>query len=161
MAENPLIVARRARVVTLREAGMSYPEIGRQEVRDAQERGEVVPERSPGAIAMDYTRVMKARKKLAEETGEFDATLELQRLDSLQTVNEAVLRGAQRGRCVTCGRVPDPELVLKATDRLLKISERRAQLRGLDLAKRPITASPAAEDPVALIKKRIGLSVVR
>ncbi len=146
---------RRERLIALRAGGMHWHLIVEAEVREG------FPRRSLSAVRMEYERAMGTRKKEAAAHAEYDPTLEDERLDLLQRANEQVLRGAQTGRCVTCGRAPDPELVMKATNVLLRVAERRARLKGLDLGKKGAAAPAAEADPVDVIKKRIGLSIVR
>jgi orotate phosphoribosyltransferase-like protein len=103
-SDEPIIQARRIEALDLRKAGFAYAAIGKQlKVSGEQARLDV----------------MSALKQLAEhqdtETAEY-RNLELERLDRMML---AVWSDAIKGH-------------LGAVDRVLKISERRARLMGLD-----------------------------
>lgn len=107
------VAERRARALQLRAAGMHYQAI-------ASELGY----RTRGAAAQDVTRALKDRQGLLDTQTALFATLELERLDSLERAVQTVMRQASAAG--------EPSLVLRAADRLLRIAERRAALLGLD-----------------------------
>jgi hypothetical protein len=108
---------RRAQVLKSRAAGMDWDQIARSVpgVADAK------------AAAQDYRRAMDRRKELGGLAGEDRASsleLELARLDAAALAVEGVLRSAAAD--------PDKhDRVLRAADRLARLSELRAGLLGL------------------------------
>lgn len=120
------IVRRQARLLSLRAAGLSLAQIARQE---AEETG--APPRTAEAVAEDIQAALEERKAADGARG-FQIALEVERLDAIQRIMETVLRGSQGGRCGACGRGGDPGLAIKASQTLLRIGERRANLVGLD-----------------------------
>ncbi len=121
------MVRRRARVLTLTAAGLTPQAIARQE---AEESGS--PQRTPDEVAMDLGEALRERKNLDDGQKTLLVTLERERLDAVQRIMEAVLRSSQGGRCRACGRGGDPDLALKSSATLIRLSERRSQLIGLD-----------------------------
>jgi hypothetical protein len=118
---------RRARVLSLRAAGLSPAQIARQE---AEETG--APPRAASAITEDIHAALNERKNSGDGVRSLQIGLEVERLDAIQRIMETVLRGSQGGRCGACGRGGDPSLAIKASQTLLRIGERRASLIGLD-----------------------------
>jgi len=137
--DNDEIVRRRARVLTLSAAGLTPAAIARQE---AEESGS--PPRTPDEIAMDLREALSDRKNLDDGSKPLMVTLERERLDAVQRIMEAVLRSSQGGRCRACGRGGDPELALKSSATLIRLSERRSQLMGLDARYGQPEAPPAS-----------------
>jgi hypothetical protein len=107
------VAARRARALSLRAAGLTYQAI-------ADELGH----RSAQAACVDVSRALDARKGLLGGQADLFVTLELERLDSLERAVQTVLRQASADG--------DRSMVLRAADRLVRVSERRAKLLGLD-----------------------------
>lgn len=111
------VADRRGQVLKARAAGMDWDQIARTVpgVADAK------------AAAQDYRRAMQARKELRDLAGDDRASsleLELARLDSAALAVEGVLRAA----------AADPgthDRVLRAADRLARLSELRVTLLGL------------------------------
>jgi hypothetical protein len=118
--EQEQVAARRARVLQLRAAGATF-----QQIADAEGLA------SPGAAAMDVKRALHARQEQLAALVDVHVTLELERLDSAERAAQTVLRSA------SASSPPDHETVLKAIDRLVRISARRAGLLGLDLQAAP------------------------
>jgi hypothetical protein len=112
-AERDRVAARRTRALQLRAAGLTYQAI-------ADELG--YPGR--GAAAQDVARALAARKSLLDNQAALFVTLELERLDGLERAVQTVLRQASSEG--------DRSMVLRAADRLVRVSERRAKLLGLD-----------------------------
>jgi hypothetical protein len=107
------VAARRARALSLRAAGLTYQAI-------SDELG--YP--GKGAAAQDVTRALRDRQGLLTGQVAVFVTLELERLDGLERAVQTVLRQASAEG--------EKSLVLRASDRLLRIAERRAALLGLD-----------------------------
>jgi hypothetical protein len=123
------VAARRQRALQLRAAGLTYQAI-------SDELG--YPGR--GAAAQDVTRALKDRQGLLTAQAAVFVTLELERLDGLERAVQTVLRQASGEG--------EKSLVLRASDRLLRIAERRAALLGLDVrskAEQEASASPLDE----------------
>jgi hypothetical protein len=112
-AKREEVAARRTRALQLRAAGVPYQAI-------ADELGHT----SKGAAAVDVTRALRDRQDLLDGQRDLFVTLELERLDSLERAVQAVLRQASADG--------EKSIVLRASDRLLRIAERRAKLLGLD-----------------------------
>jgi hypothetical protein len=130
--------------------GLSNQAIAEQEARETGK-----PQRSAGAVSVDYRMALKASKDDRDELRDLAGTLEAERLDRLQQSVETILRAeSQQGRCNTCGRSNDPKMVLSAASQLVRIAERRASLLGLDL-KGKEDRVPHAEDELAKIRNRI------
>lgn len=119
MASEEDIAKRRARVLTLRAAGMSPADIAEREARETGEKP-----RSAHAVALDIARALRGKKAVNDEQRDLLRTLELERLDALQRTTETLLAGARHNN--------EHALALRAVDRLLRIAERRAALQGLD-----------------------------
>lgn len=118
---------RRARVLSLRAAGLSPAQIARQE---AEETGD--PPRAASQITGDIRAAITERRESGDGERAMQIALEVERLDAVQRIMETVLRGSQGGRCNACGRGGDPGLAIKASQTLLRVGERRASLVGLD-----------------------------
>lgn len=121
------IARRRARVLSLRAAGLSPANIARQE---AEETGD--PPRTAAQISADIKAATEERRISGDGERAVQIALEVERLDAIQRIMETVLRGSQGGRCGACGRGGDPALAIKASATLLRVGERRANLVGLD-----------------------------
>ena len=106
------VAARRARVLQLRAAGLSFQAIAEQ-----------VGHRSASAAAQDAARALKDRKHLLDDQAALAVTLEAERLDALERAAQAVLQTSVRGG--------DHETALRSVDRLVRLSDRRGRLLGL------------------------------
>lgn len=126
------------RALQLRVAGMTYDAIAAQEVQ----RG--LKQRSADAVRADVRKTLSER---LSEPVEHTRALDAERLDSLNRAVETVLRAAQGGRCGSCGRGGDDELLLKAAGQMLRLLERRAHLLGHDVQEPEVSkpASPLSE----------------
>jgi hypothetical protein len=133
------VAERRSQVLKARSAGMSYEQIARSVpgIGDAK------------AAAQDLRRALADGGELRALSGENDAggalELELGRLDAAALAVEGVLRNA----------AADPSLhdrVLRAADRLARLSELRAHLLGLGGAQKP---AGAAEDELGARRRRV------
>ena len=122
---------RRARVVQLREAGLSYQAI-------ADELGLS----SAHHAVVDASRALAGQRVELSEDGVLKFVLEASRLDALERGAQSVLRQA--------AATGDHLTVLKAIDRLLRISARRSKLLGLD----GLLAGPAGPSADELVRKR-------
>ena len=130
---------RRIRLLTLKARGLTYEQIAE---REAEETGRTP--RSAHAVALEVAQLLGKKKEINDEQRALLVTLELERLDSLQSQTEALLRQARADG--------EKALALRAIDRLLRIAERRSALIGLDVKygqDQPEKASPIDE-----IKKR-------
>jgi hypothetical protein len=123
------VAARRARVLQLRESGLTF-----QQIADAEGLA------TRQAAIMDVTRALRARREELGGLTDLHATLELGRLDTLERQVQQVARTA-------AGH--DPDLVLRAVDRLVRISARRSALLGID-ADSVAAAQPPAERPASV-----------
>lgn len=118
------VARRRERIIGMRAAGMTFEVIGRAENMTA------------AAAAVDYSRALKARAEAHGGQAD-DIALELIRLDGYERAANAVL--AQGRRVLNPASPPaeqimlDPDLALKAVDRLVRISRRRSEVLGWDL----------------------------
>jgi hypothetical protein len=112
-ADRDRVAARRSRALQLRAAGLTWQAI-------ADELGY----RAAGHAAQDVARALAARKNLLDNQAALFVTLELERLDSLERAVQTVMRQASAEG--------DRSMVLRAADRLVRVSERRAKLLGLD-----------------------------
>ena len=101
--------ARRAKALAMRASGATFSQI-------AKECGH----KTPAAAAQDVARALKERQQLDEGQRPLSATLEEERLDSIQRIVETTLRRASAAQ--------DGSLVLKAAGRLLDIGKRREAL---------------------------------
>ncbi len=124
--EQALIEQRRARVLAMRIEQRPYAQI-------AAELG------ITGEVARkDYERAVDARRAALDATRDAAVAIETAKLDAIEQAAWAVLRRehivVQHGKVVYLKRKPmlDDAPVLQAIDRLLKVAERRARLRGLD-----------------------------
>lgn len=94
------------------------------------------------SVSTAHTRVERALKETVQEAAAEVRTLELERLDALYVAAMDVLERqhvtVSHGKVIYQGEQPliDDGPVLAAIDRLLKISERRAKLLGLDSAEK-------------------------
>jgi hypothetical protein len=129
---------RRSAVLKARAAGMSWEQIART----------VPGVADPRSAAQDHRRALAGAQELRALAGEDGAgalELELQRLDSAALAVEGVLRAAAQ----------DPDLhdrVLRAADRLARLSELRSQL--LKLTGQPAQAG-GGEDDLAARRRRV------
>lgn len=125
-AERAMIAERRARVLAMRIEQVPYADIARQ-----LGVSEYVAEK-------DYQRAVEARGAALDAQRDLAIAAEMAKLDALERAAWEVLRRehitVQHGKVVRINRKPliDDAPVLQAIDRLLKIAERRARLRGLD-----------------------------
>jgi|SRR5215471_13872982 len=118
--EQRLVAERRDRVLAKRSAGMTY-----QQIADSE------PSLSTASAAVqDAARALKAHASERLREGD-PLTLELERLDQLERAAQTVMRTA------ASGPAPSPGLVLKAIDRLTRISARRSALLGLSNVLQP------------------------
>ena len=114
------VAERRAQVLKSRAAGMDWGQIARTVpgVKDA------------AAAAQDHRRALAGARELRALAGDEGAgalELELQRLDAAALAVEGVLR--------TAAADPDAhDRVLRAVDRIARLSERRSELLGLGQA---------------------------
>lgn len=128
---------RRAQVLKARAAGMSWEQIARTVpgVKDAT------------SAAQDHRRALTRAgelRVLAGEEGAGALELELQRLDAASLAVEGVLRAAAAD--------PDQhDRVLRAVDRLARLSERRSGLLNLGVSQ----AQVAGEDDLAARRRRV------
>jgi hypothetical protein len=115
---------RRERIVGMRAAGMTYEAIGRAEGVSA------------AAAAQHYTRALRDRAGAQQSAGD-DVALELIRLDGYERAANAVLAQSRRilnpAAPATEHLMLDPDLALRAVDRLVRISRRRSEVLGWDL----------------------------
>jgi hypothetical protein len=138
--ERAAIAERRARVLAMRIEQRPYAEI-------AVILG--VPEHT---ARKDYTLALEQRKTEVDEQAHLIVSLELSKLDALEHAAWQVLRTrhilAQQGKivCDSDGRpLEDDAPTLQAIDRILKIAERRARLRGHDA---PLRAKVEVTDAI-------------
>lgn len=125
------VAERRARVLQLRIEHHSYAEIGRQ-LRI-----------SPKLAELDYRRALADLKHEQDEHAATARNIEVGRLGAIEHAAWEVLRRkhitVQHGHIVrtdTGEPVEDNAPVLQAIDRILRISERRARLLGMDAPQR-------------------------
>lgn len=143
-AERAAIAERRTKVLQLRIEQVSYAEIARQ-------LGV-----SEDVAESDYRRAVEARRTALDSARTAAVAIEEAKLDALEQAVWEVLRREhiviQHGKVVRIGRKPviDDDPVLRATDRLIKIAERRARLKGHDA---PVKVDVRAEvdDEIAAI----------
>ncbi|MEM9665485.1 MAG: hypothetical protein AAF970_11150 [Bacteroidota bacterium] len=113
---------RRAAVLQLRGRGLLYAEIANRMLED---HPDLLPENyGPGAVRVDVHRALSAATKQVKEETDEAVRLELLRLDAMWAELWPLVVGREDGEPVN----------LHAVDRLLKISERRAKLMGLEAA---------------------------
>ena len=121
-----LIAQRRARVLAMRIEQRPYAEI-------AAELGV-----SEDVARKDYAAARDAARAELGTARDAAVAIESAKLDAIEQAVWEVLRREhiviQHGKVVRIGRKPviDDDPVLRAADRLVKIAERRARLRGLD-----------------------------
>ena len=133
------VAERRAQVLKSRMAGMDWDQIARTVpgVADAK------------AAAQDYRRAMERRAELRVEAGDDRGTaveLELARIDSAMLAVEGVLR--------TAAADPDRhDRVLRAADRLARLTELRVGLLGLGQQQAP--AGGAGGDELSARRTRV------
>lgn len=134
---DPGVTARRARVLELRAGGMTYSQIAAE-----------VGHKTASAAVQDATRALQARKGWLDAQASLFVALEAERLDGLQRRVEAVIAAA--------AGEGDHLMVLRGVDRLVRVSERRGTLTGMDLARvRDRTpAKPRAADDIDEIAAR-------
>ena len=125
MPSRDEVTARRARVLQLKAAGLSYQAIADQ-----------VGLPTAAAAAQDATRALKDRKGLLDDQAALFVTLEVERLDGLERAAQAVLQ--------TAVKAGDHETVLQSVDRLVRLSERRGRLLSLNAAS-PAEAAPPGQ----------------
>lgn len=130
-----LIAERRTRVLAMRVEQRPYAEIARELLITEE------------VARQDYQRAVEARKADLDAKREAAIAIEEAKLDALEQAVWEVLRRehivVQHGKVVYLKRKPmiDDDPVMRAADRLIKIAERRAKLKGLDApAKLEVTA---------------------
>jgi hypothetical protein len=125
------VTERRARVLQLRAAGATF-----QQIADSEHLA------TASAAVMDVKRALAARRKELAEVADAHVMLELERLDAHERAAQNVLRAA-----AAAGPAHDPSLVLRAIDRLTRISARRCALLGLDDDSKDRKSSPLGTVP--------------
>jgi hypothetical protein len=125
--EQRRVAARRAKVLELRAAGETFEAI-------AAECGH----KTAAAAAQDFTRALSGRKEILDSQVGLFLTLEQERLDGLERVVRTSLKEA--------GEAGEHLLVLRCTDRLLRISEHRSNL--LRLTRAAPLGRPATDEPL-------------
>jgi hypothetical protein len=134
------VAERRSQVLQARQSGMSWEQIARTVpgVKDA------------AAAVQDHQRALKSSAELRVAGGEDRAgarELELRRLESLTLAAEGVLRAAAAD--------PDKhDQVLRAVDRLSRLSARRMDLLGLGQQQQPGQGG-GGEDELAARRLRV------
>lgn len=86
-----------------------------------------------------YKSVQRALKDIVREPAEELRSLELERLDELASTTQQVIYSSE-----------DPDVILKAVDRHLKIQTRRAALLGLDAPAKAEVSGPGG-DPISMM----------
>lgn len=131
------VAERRERVLRGRAAGLTY-----QQIADGE------PTLSTASAAVqDAARALRARARERVIEGD-PLSLELERLDVLERAAQTVLRTAATGNA-------NPGLVLKAIDRLTRISQRRSLLLGIaGRPKQQGDSEPSELDEVAAQRRR-------
>lgn len=119
------VATRRVKVLQLRAAGMTFETIADQ-----------CGHKTAAAAAQDFTRALESRKQILDEQTGLFLTLEMERLDALVRQVEATMAEAEAEG--------ERLLVLRCTDRLLRISEHRSNL--LRLAKASVPAARPEHD---------------
>jgi hypothetical protein len=107
MPPRPDVTARRVRALEAHAAGVGYQAIADQ-----------MGYKTPRAAAADVARALESREVLARMPAHLVAVLEAERLSALERAAQRVLREA-----ATAG---EHEVVLRAVDRLVRLSQRRA-----------------------------------
>lgn len=126
-AEKAIIDERRTQAIAMRTRGETWDRIG-----------QTLGYASGAAACNDVTRALEERARALTEQADSLRELELARLDALYAAAWAVLERehvvVSGGKIVKDGRrkLRDDGPVLAAIDRLVRISERRAKLLGID-----------------------------
>jgi len=102
---------RRLKALRLRAAGATYEAIAK-----------ACGLKSAAAACVDVTRALADTKLLLDKEAAWYTVLEQERLDLMQRTIEDALRSA----------AGNPQLQMQLTDRLLRISQRRTRMLGLD-----------------------------
>jgi hypothetical protein len=118
------VAARRAEVLRLRAAGLTYQQLADQ-----------LGYPTPAAAALDVSRALKARKALLDRQAGDLATLELERLDALERRLQTVLADAAQAK--------DHATIIAASDRLLRVVEARRKLADAAPRRHGPAAAPA------------------
>jgi hypothetical protein len=120
------VAERRAIALQLRAAGASYQQIADQ-----------LGHKSASNAVQDVTRALEVLARQGRRTPPgITLALELERLDTAERAVNQIRANARA----------DPELALRAVDRILRISDRRARLLGLDPADLAAKPAPAERD---------------
>jgi len=130
------VAERRERVLGKRAAGLTY-----QQIADSEETLSTA-----SAAVQDAARALQARARDRVVEGD-PLTLELERLETLERAAQTVMRTAATGNT-------NPALVLKAIDRLTKISARRSMLLGLASRPKQGESSTSGLDEVAQQRRK-------
>jgi DNA-binding CsgD family transcriptional regulator len=117
-AEKAAIAERRSRVLQLRSQGLSLQQICDAERRRAEAAGEPAPYPNARRVGGDLSRAQAEIKKLLAFESANREILDLERLDSMVRAVNVVMQNAQAGG--------QPELVLAAADRLMRLQKQRA-----------------------------------
>lgn len=120
------VTERRSKVLRLRASGLSYEAIAQQ-----------VGLPSANAAIKDASRALDDRQALLDREAARFIVLEMERLETLQRSMETLLR--------TAAMQQNQALVLAAVDRLLRISQRRARMLGLDADYGPRKPKPKTQ----------------
>lgn len=123
---------RRYRALRLRAQGASYEDIAK-----------ALGLASARAAAMDVLRALDDRQELLDRESARFIALEMERLETMSLSVERVI--------VRATNAQDDALILAANDRLLRISQRRARLLGLD---REVTGKPQPQTDMDELRKR-------
>ncbi len=124
------VAERRAKALRLRASGLSYEAI-------AQQCGH----KTAAAACQDVTRALADRQALLKREAAFYVELELERIEGIQRQLELLLRQEQGA-----------DGKLRITDRMLRLSQRRAALLGLDA--HGIQRPAQHEDELAKARRR-------
>jgi hypothetical protein len=150
---RPEVAARRARVLASRTEQIPYAEIAAAESI------------SEGTARMDYARALEQLKAEQDSQAKFNVARQLAALDTAERAAWLVLRKdhihVQHGKIVrheSGEPVLDDGPVLNAIDRILKISERRARLLGLD-APAKIEVSDATDQAIRDLAAQLAAGV--
>lgn len=129
------VAERRQQVMELRAAGMPFADIARR-----------LGHKTASAAVQDLTRAMAdARATLSEQLPAY-ITLELARLDLVDRTCQVTM-----GQAVQAG---DWETVLRAAGTLVRLSQRRSELLGINLAAKPAGPAKGTEDDVDELAER-------
>jgi hypothetical protein len=137
--QQAAVAARRARVLELRAAGMTFAQIADELRPDGMSY-------TPAHAVQDAHRALADVKTGRDRLAGLDQTLELVRLDELTRAATIVMRAALR----TGADTYDPARALRAVDRLVDISDARRKLLGLDAKRGPVknAGKPRGPDSV-------------